>query len=67
MLNSYDTVSQTLRLSVSTVLLTSSMAMTTSTVSKLSRPRSLVKCEAADSYRFISVHGIECSIRPHVP
>ena len=42
-------------------ILTSSIAMTTSTVSKLSSPRSFAKCEVGDNYVVSmpgTVHGI---------
>lgn len=45
MLNSYEKISHRLTPSASFAEHTSSIAMTTSTVSKLSSPRSFVKCE----------------------
>jgi hypothetical protein len=50
MLNSYSFVNACILLFQDMGMRTSSIAITTSTVSRLSRPRSLVKCELAESY-----------------
>lgn len=50
MLNSYAEVRISLNLGAYVRILTSSIAITTSTVSKLSNPRSFEKCEVGESY-----------------
>ena len=54
MLNSYSIVNACFAILECMGMRTSSIAITTSTVSRLSRPRSLVKCELAESYGALS-------------